>query len=119
MLHTGSNLLMLVFSNWRINNNGRKLLRNEFSNTLKKTLDGTLSQQIIQSAFRACGLVPLDENNIDFSKYIKVKANVASSGESLKERALSNNDLVNEEIIRNNPNDFIAYLERLNSPREV
>lgn len=56
---------------WRMDNGGQKLQRNDFPRILEKTLNSTLSPEIIRNGFKACGIYPFDENRIDYTKLLK------------------------------------------------
>lgn len=56
---------------WRMDHNGERLKREDFANILEETLSLAVTPIIVKNAFRACGIFPFDENNIDYGKLIK------------------------------------------------
>lgn len=56
---------------WRIENAGVRLKRDNFSLLLHKVLKNTLKPEMFKNGFRACGLVPLNPDALD---YFKVKS---------------------------------------------
>lgn len=58
---------------WRMYNQGIKIIREQFAPLLKKTIyrmEENLRQSI-KSGFKTCGLVPFNANNIKFNKFFK------------------------------------------------
>lgn len=57
---------------WRIDNHGQKLAREDFASLLNSTLCSLEHKtKILQNGFRSCGLQPFDPNNINFDKIFK------------------------------------------------
>lgn len=56
---------------WRLENNGAKLKRENFAKLLEKTFPKIDMKQYLQSGFRSTRLYPFDANAINFKKYFK------------------------------------------------
>lgn len=59
--------------NFRNENEGAKLKRENFAPVLKKVMDDAITSVIVASSFRTCGIFPFDANGIDYQKYFKTK----------------------------------------------
>lgn len=67
----------IVYS-WRMENDGRRLKREEFGPLLEGCIESALKPEIIQNGFRSCGLFPFDANALDYANILKSTANEGS-----------------------------------------
>ncbi|XP_072375129.1 uncharacterized protein [Diabrotica undecimpunctata] len=54
--------------NWSIENNGKKLKREDFAEEPDKCIRVSVTEDTVRNGFRTCGLFPYNQNNFDFSK---------------------------------------------------
>lgn len=58
-------------NNWRIENNGQRVSRDLFAPVLELAINKTLNKEMLANGFRTCGLCPLNDDAIDYSKFFK------------------------------------------------
>ncbi|KAJ8941959.1 hypothetical protein NQ314_010178 [Rhamnusium bicolor] len=64
---------------FKMDNEGRKLKRENFGPLLKVVMEQSIKPDIITNGFRTCGLFPLDANGIPYHKYFKKVENIPTS----------------------------------------
>ncbi|KAJ8950062.1 hypothetical protein NQ314_008068 [Rhamnusium bicolor] len=64
---------------FKMDNEGRKLKRENFGPLLKVVMEQSIKPDIITNGFRTCGLFPLDVNGIPYHKYFKKAENIPTS----------------------------------------
>ncbi|XP_068085538.1 uncharacterized protein [Anabrus simplex] len=64
--------------NWRREHPSEALTRKDFAPVLEKIVNERIKPETLKSGFRACGLVPWNPDNIDFTKCIGRKYSVAT-----------------------------------------
>lgn len=55
---------------WKLDTEGARLTKHYFAGELKKAIDAINSCEILQSAFKACGLHPFNPDAIKYEKFI-------------------------------------------------
>lgn len=68
-----------VVRDWRMNNDGRRLKRENFGLLLKEALDGLDIKSILSNGFRACGLYPFSADAVNYAKYFKTSQSSIST----------------------------------------
>lgn len=58
--------------NWRIQNNGKKLMREHFTGLVDICIQEAAKPQTIQNGFRKCGLYPFNANEVSYENLLKV-----------------------------------------------
>ncbi|KAB0805651.1 hypothetical protein PPYR_02621 [Photinus pyralis] len=92
---------------WRMQNNGQKLSRDEFGVLLEKTLlsmNGT--DNILKNGFRTCGIYPFNSKSIDYNRYFKT---TESSGHTLHE---STAEITEDNDGTEKYKQFLGFLEK-------
>lgn len=83
VFHSLKNAWSKAVHTWRMENNGKRLKREDFGPVLEKAIKTTLRPEIIQNGFRKAGLYPFDENAVNYKKIpISSAATASSSGTS-------------------------------------
>ncbi|KAJ8916360.1 hypothetical protein NQ315_005057 [Exocentrus adspersus] len=59
---------------FKVENDGKKLKRENFGPLLKTVIEESLTPDMFRNGFRTCGLFPLDSNAVPYSKYFKTLA---------------------------------------------
>lgn len=58
---------------WKLNNDGKKINRENFMPLLEKCLLTTIDKSTVANGFKSCGLYPFNKNSIDYSQLIASK----------------------------------------------
>lgn len=87
---------------YRLKNGGREVQKHLIPNCINEM--GLNCSETIKSGFRACGLYPFNEDNLDYSKLVTHDYNKAATGESntLKELQEDNENIMDR---------YLHYLE--------
>lgn len=56
---------------FKVENNGKKLKRENFAPLLQITLDKTLTSGMFVNGFRKCGIYPFDADSVDYSRLLR------------------------------------------------
>lgn len=64
---------------WKIENDGRKLRKEDFAPLLARILPTAANQATIQNAFRVCGIYPFSADAVNYSKLIKNPETIVST----------------------------------------
>lgn len=78
-------------SEWRRQNIGESLTRQKFAPLLEEVILSSISPEIIQKGFRACGLFPWDVNAIDFSRCLGKSSKTELTNVPTQEQNSTNN----------------------------
>lgn len=72
---------------WKLDTQGARLSKHHFAGELKKAIDAINSREILQSAFKACGLHPLNPDMIKYENLINQR--MSSEEECMEQPATS------------------------------
>jgi len=94
-----------IIHEWRINNNGERLKREDFSGLVNECLQRAVKPETIRNGFRICGLYPFDVNAVPFEKLLKTTADDSEKTESEESEPREKN----EEDIRS----ILSFIESM------
>lgn len=82
LFHPLKNEWTKIIYKWRINNNGERLKREDFSGLVNECLQRAAKPETIRNGFKICGLYPFDVNAVPFEKLLKTTADDSEKTES-------------------------------------
>lgn len=94
---------------WRMENNARRLKREDFGPVIEKSIEETLKKETLKNGFRKCGLYPFNENAVDYSRLITTSA-TSSNPDS---RASSVSSLPRISATAQKSSEFLTHFEEL------
>lgn len=110
VFHPVKNLWRKNVRNWRMENTGKRLRREDFAKILEVTLKKSIAPGIVSNAFRACGLFPFNENNVDYTKLVGNNNTAFEHPVDIK-RKEQNNEKGNKEETNEGMSDSKLLLE--------
>ncbi|XP_070171041.1 LOW QUALITY PROTEIN: uncharacterized protein [Polyergus mexicanus] len=84
LFHPLKNEWKKIIREWRINNNGERLKREDFSGLVNECLQRAAKPETIRNGFRICGLYPFDVNAVPFEKLLKTTADDSEKTENIR-----------------------------------
>lgn len=69
---------------YKIDNDGGKIKKENFGPLLKKVIDQAITPSMIKNGFKTCGLFPFDQNGIPYDKFFKNRDRPQSVNEQQK-----------------------------------
>ncbi|XP_049307835.1 uncharacterized protein LOC125777328 [Bactrocera dorsalis] len=71
VFHSLKNDWRKQIQNWRMLNNGQRIKREDFGPIVQKYIQSTITSDILQNGFKACGIFPFNEDAVAYNKILK------------------------------------------------